>query len=101
MITERIISESIKSYCVCNECMEEDVDYHEQGKYRMVGFTDVGLEVFCEKHGSPIIRLRLNPEFLNTVHSEKCSCCGESSSNCDNHQTTKHQGFDWRRRNKK
>ena len=45
---ERINSDLIQRYIVCKECMKENVDYFEQGTWRTVGFTDVGIEVFCE-----------------------------------------------------
>ena len=44
---ERINSDLIQRYIVCKECMKENVDYFEQGTWRTVGFTDVGIEVFC------------------------------------------------------
>ena len=90
---ERINSDLIQRYIVRKECMKENVDYFEQGTWRTVGFTDVGIEVFCEKHGLPILSIdfldvKRNLKMIFDILNEKCSCCGDSSSDCDNHQIT-------------
>jgi hypothetical protein len=56
---EPIYSERIKCYFNCEKCCQEELDYYEQGMWRRVGFTENGLEVFCERHGLPIIYLNL------------------------------------------
>ena len=86
---ERINSDLIQRYIVCKECMKENVDYFEQGTWRTVGFTDVGIEVFCEKHGLPILSIdfldvKRNLKMIFEILNEKCSCCGDSSSHSHN-----------------
>ena len=48
ILGNRKYSESIKNYIVCMKCMDEKVHYLEQGMFRRVGITDVGLDVYCE-----------------------------------------------------
>ena len=80
---------SIQRYITCNECEEENVNYVEQGLYRSLGFTEVGFEVFCERHKEPIISfdfrdVKGNLQMIYDVLNRKCSCCGDSSSHSHN-----------------
>ena len=56
---EPIYSERIERYFTCKKCNDEELDYLEQGMWRRVGYTEYGLEVFCERHGLPIIYINL------------------------------------------
>ena len=56
---EPIFSERIQRYFTCKKCHEENLDYIEQGMWRRVGFTEYGIEVFCERHGLEIYYINL------------------------------------------
>ena len=82
---ERKFSDSILSYIVCMKCMDEDVDYLEQGIWRRVGVTDVGLDVFCERHGITILSIDFsdvesNLELLEESSNAPCVSCGKTNS---------------------
>jgi len=76
---------SIQRYIICGECVDENVNYVEQGKYRSVGFTEVGFEVFCERHKEPIIsfdflEVKENIQMIYETLNHECSCCDDTSS---------------------
>ena len=79
---ERKFSDSILSYIVCMKCMDEDVDYLEQGIRRRVGVTDVGLDVFCERHGLTLLSIDFkdvesNLKILEEGKNAPCPSCGK------------------------
>ena len=91
---ERKFSDSILGYIVCMKCMDEDVDYLEQGIWRRVGVTDVGLDVFCERHGITILSIDFsdvesNLELLEEGENAPCPSCGKRHSTGSHDSGTK------------
>jgi len=85
MKIERKFSDSINNYIVCMKCMDEKVDYLEQGIFRRVGTTDVGLDVFCERHGLTLLSIDFkdvesNLKILEEGKNAPCPSCGERHS---------------------
>ncbi len=82
ILKNRKHSDSINNYIVCMKCMNEDVDYLEQGIWRRVGMTDVGLDVFCERHGVTLLSIDFkdvesNLKILEEGKHEPCPSCEE------------------------
>ena len=86
----RKFSDSIKNYIVCMKCMEDKVDYLEQGLFRRVGTTDVGLDVFCELHGLTLLSIDFkdverNLKVLEEGKNSPCPSCGDMNNFCETH----------------